>query len=50
MAEKPKLGEMLRMLGSGSARKTAETVVQKQKKKKKGLDGVMDDIRSTRGK
>lgn len=49
MADKPKLGELIRLLGVGSARKTGDTMVQSQKKKKKKLDSVMDEIRKTRG-
>lgn len=47
--DKPRLGEMLRMLGGGGARNTGKTVVDTQKKKKKKLDSVMDEIRKTRG-
>ena len=49
-SDKPRLGELLRMLGAGSAAKTGKTVVDTQRKKKKKLDGIMDEIRSTRGK
>ena len=50
MAEKPKLGEMLRMMGAGGARNAGKAVVDTQKKKKKKLDSVMDEIRKTRGR
>lgn len=50
MADKPRLGEMLRMLGAGAPRKTADKAVRAQKKKKKKLDSIMSEIRSTRGR
>lgn len=47
--DKPRLGEVLRMLGGGAARNTGKTIIDTQKKKKKKLDSVMDEIRKTRG-
>lgn len=45
---KPRLGEALRMTGSGMVRKTAEEVIKEKKKKKSRLDEIMSDIESGR--
>ena len=48
MADKPRLGEMLRMLGTGTARKSGEAVVKNRKKKKSKLDEITSGIKQGR--
>lgn len=43
-----KKDESERLLGSGMARKAAKTIRSSQDRKKKQLDSIMKDIRSTR--
>lgn len=47
---KPTLGESVRMLGSGMARKAGDATIRANKRKKKRLDEIMGAARSQRRK
>mgnify|MGYP001546033515 CR=1 FL=1 len=47
--DKPSLGEAVRMMGSGAARKAGDTLIQSKKRKQKRLNDLMGELKKTRG-
>lgn len=45
-----KLGDLVNLLGNGSAKRAGKALADNKVKKKKRLDDIMGEIRKTRGK